>query len=70
MDQDQGKPTRKLPAAGEERLYVVLVEAVVLQHVVELQKVLDVTLERHLLPPATCTGTARLSTPDGSFVVS
>lgn len=34
---------------------MIFVEAVVLQHSVELLKILDVALERHLLLPATCS---------------
>ena len=47
--------TRKLSAAGKEGLDVIFVEAVVLQHSVELLEILYVTLERHLLLPATCS---------------
>lgn len=48
-------PTRKLSTAGEEGLDVIFMEAVVLQHSVELLKILNVTLERNLLLPATCS---------------
>lgn len=44
-----------MPAAGEEGLDVIFMEAVALQHSVELLKILNVTLERHLLLPATCS---------------
>lgn len=47
--------TRKLSTAGEEGLDVIFVETVALQHPVELLKILNVTLERHLLLPATCS---------------
>lgn len=43
-----------MSAAGEEGLDVILVEAVVLQHSVELLQILNVTLECDLLLPATC----------------
>jgi len=46
--------TRKRSAAGEEGLDVLFEEPVVPQHPVEPLKVLDVTLERHLLLPAAC----------------
>lgn len=46
--------TRKVSTAGEEGLDVIFMEAIVLQHSVELLKILNVTLERHLLLPATC----------------
>lgn len=46
--------TRKVSAAGEESLDVILVEAIVLQHSVELLQILNVTLECYLLLPAAC----------------
>lgn len=46
--------TGKLSTAGEEGLDVILMEAVVLQHSIELLKILNVSLERDLLLPAAC----------------
>lgn len=47
--------TRKLSTAGKEGFDVIFMEAVVLQHSVELLKILDVMLERHLLLPTSCS---------------
>lgn len=52
---EQHCPTRKLSAAGEEGLDVIVVEAIVLQHPVEILKILNMALERHLLLPAACS---------------
>lgn len=45
--------TRKLSTAGKEGLNVIFVKTVVPEHLVKLLQILNVTLERHLLLPAT-----------------